>query len=135
MQSAESRLAASALIAVELLRRAVEHEAACDSRELFDGKGNGVHPRLMRLSGVMNDLRVHFDLNPQDIDLNFHADVLPNPPVEPPEPAPPIPPLEPAPSPLPPVPEPAEPFTTPPPGSPPAEPGPQPSPQISIPLN
>ncbi|MFF2555398.1 hypothetical protein ACFVUS_30640 [Nocardia sp. NPDC058058] len=88
MQSAESRLAASALVAVELLRRTVEHETASNSRELLAGDGNGLRPSLIRLSDVMNDLRVHFDLNPQDIDLDFHADVPPNQAQEPPEPDP-----------------------------------------------
>lgn len=141
MNSAESHLAASALLAVQLLRRAMEREIDCGSTELI-GAGEAatpsVRPTLGHLEDAMNDLRVHFDLNPDDIDLNFHTGVLPYPPVEPPGPVPPRPPLEPVPappSPLPPVPDPGEPFPMPPaPGRPDPEPGPTPIPQIAVQL-
>ncbi|GAB2532047.1 hypothetical protein [Nocardia heshunensis] len=138
MNSAESRLAASALLTVQLLRQAMEREMTCSALD-FAGGDETIRPdtRLIfiNLENAMTDLRVHFDLHPDDIDLDFHTGVLPHPPVEPPEPVPPRPPLEPVPvppSPLPPVPEPPQPFPTPPlPGKPDPEPGPTPIPQIA----
>lgn len=95
---------------------------------------NRAWPSLIHLADARNDLRVHFDLNPHDIDLDPHAGVLQHPPGEPPEPVPPWPPLEPVPAPSPPpVPGPPEPFPPPPsPDRPTPEPRPTPIPPLSV---
>ncbi|MFD6357098.1 gas vesicle protein GvpK [Nocardia tengchongensis] len=115
MHSAESRLAASALLAVQLLRRTIERERIRSPQESIavgESEQNRERPALIHLDDAMNDLCVHFDLNPNDIDLDFHAGMLSHPPGEPPEPVHPWPPLEPVPVPSPPpVPEPPDPLS------------------------
>ncbi|MFB7719751.1 hypothetical protein [Nocardia sp. NPDC056100] len=104
----------------------------------FTDETPSAHSALLRLNAVMKD-------------LNWHADTLPNPPVDPPEPIPAEPPVEPvpappspvptppSPAPVPPVPEPSRPFPEPPaPGEPapfpeppsPGQPSPMPNPQV-----
>ncbi|MFI1919843.1 hypothetical protein [Nocardia sp. NPDC020380] len=132
MDSAETRLAASALAAVELLCRMTERHAGRRPPTAAEAAGTIVAGlSISRLAEARKDLRVHFDLNPDDIDLDFHpatATVPPVPPAQPPDPFEPPTPPEPDPAPrppapmppLPPVPEPGGPIPPPPPDDPPS---------------
>ncbi|QLY33925.1 gas vesicle protein K [Nocardia huaxiensis] len=69
----ERGLATLVLTIVELLRQLMERQAVrrMEAGDLTDRQIEEVGVTLMRLDDAMNDLRAHFDLSPEDLNIDL----------------------------------------------------------------
>ncbi|WP_328601608.1 gas vesicle protein K [Nocardia terrae] len=72
-EGVERGLATLVLTIVELLRQLMERQAVrrMEAGDLTDGQIDELGTTLLRLSEAMDDLREHFDLAPEDLNIDL----------------------------------------------------------------